>query len=45
MSQPQSVEVKREKIFIPAGMTPKEIRDKYGLDHDASYNAKKKVSL
>jgi len=44
MLQPESVEVRREKIFIPASMTPKEIRGEYGLDQVSANNAKKKVS-
>jgi len=43
MLQPETIDVRREKIFIPKGMTPKKIREKYGLKHSASYNAKKKV--
>ena len=42
MMQSESTEVKRKKVFIPAGMMPKEIRDKYGLSHSASYRAKKR---
>ena len=45
MPQPEPIEIRREKVLIPAGMMPKEIREKYGLTHSSSYNAKKKVSL
>jgi len=45
MLQPEPIDVRREKVFIPTGMMPKEIRAKFGLTHSSSYNAKKKVSL
>jgi len=44
MQQAESVEVKGEKVFIPPSMMPKEIREKYGLNHTSAYRAKKKVS-
>jgi len=45
MLQPEPIkEVRREKVST-VGMTPKEIRAKFGLTHSSSYNAKKKVSL
>jgi len=44
MLQPEPIEIRREKVFIPKGMTPKKIRAKYGLTHSSSYNAKKKDS-
>ena len=44
MQQAESNEVRREKVFIPAGMTAKEIRGKYGLNQTSANRAKKKVS-
>ena len=42
MPQQEPIEVKREKVFIPEGMAPKEIRKKYGISEHASYRAKKR---
>jgi len=33
-------EVKREKVFVPSGMTTREIMEKYGIKPGAAYNAK-----
>jgi len=39
------VEVKREKVFIPAEMTISEVQQKYSFSRQKSRMAKKKVSL
>jgi len=35
-------EIRRQKVFIPAGMTTKQIMEKYGLRQGAAYSARKK---
>lgn len=39
------VEIKRERVVIPAEMTVSEIQEKYSLKRPAALRAKKKVSL
>jgi len=36
-----TMEVKREKVFIPPGMTPTEISKKYGINPSTATGAKK----
>ena len=38
----QVKEVRREKVFVPPGMTTEEIREKYGLNAQAAWRAKSK---
>ncbi len=45
MNQTGTTEIKREKVFIPDGLTSRQISDKYGLHINTAYGAKKKVSL
>ncbi len=45
MDQTGITEIKREKVFIPDGMTAREISEKHGIHINTAYNAKKKVSL
>jgi len=45
MAQPEPIEVRREKVFIPPGMTPTEISKKYNINVSTASGAKKKVSL
>ncbi len=35
-------EIRREKVFIPAGMTANQVMAKYGLKSGAAYTARKK---
>jgi hypothetical protein len=44
MKQAEPIEVRREKVFIPDEMMPKEISKKYGLNITTASRAKKKVS-
>jgi len=43
--QPEPIkEVRREKVLIPDGLTPRQISDKYGIHINTARGAKKKVS-
>ena len=42
MERAESIEVRREKVFVPDGMTPKEISVKYGLKITTAFGAKKR---
>ena len=45
MLQPEPIkEVRREKVLIPDGLTPRQISDKYGIHINTARGAKKKVS-
>ena len=33
-------EVRREGVFVPSGMTTREIMEKYGIKESAAYNAR-----
>ena len=44
MEQAEPIEIRTEKVFIPDGMTPREISEKYGLKITTASGAKKKVS-
>ena len=41
MTQAEPIEVRREKVFIQPGMSPKEISEKYGINRSTAGNAKK----
>ena len=45
MSKTATIEVKREKVFIPDEVTVDKIQKKYSLTRAASRRAKKKDSL
>ncbi len=45
MNQTGTLEIKREKVNIPEGMTARQISDKYGIPINTAKGAKKKVSL
>ena len=38
----QVKEIRREKVFVPSGMSTKEIREKYGLNAQSAWRAKNK---
>jgi len=44
MLQPEPIEIRREKVFIPDGLTARQISDKYGIHINTARGAKKKVS-
>lgn len=44
MERAEPIQVRREKVFIPDGMTPREISEKFGLKITTAAGAKKKVS-
>lgn len=42
MNQAGTQEIRREKVFIPEDMNPKEIREKYGVHKNTACSIKKK---
>lgn len=45
MNLTETQEIRRQKVFIPDGLSAREICERFGVNMSTAYGSKKKVSL